>query len=77
MSSQTQKRQASMALELFNRVVAHGDLNHMSELAVNLWNMVQKHGQLDHRLMVSKLVEMYTAAPIISGHPLSCVNQPA
>ncbi len=48
-----------MALELFNRLICHGDLTNqnMFVLSVSLWTLAQKHGQGDTKLMVSiKLV---------------------
>ena len=52
---QTQKRQTTLALELFSTLIAHGDLKHqeLHKLAVNLWHLAQKHSIADQRHMVS------------------------
>ncbi|XP_077979506.1 VPS35 endosomal protein-sorting factor-like [Glandiceps talaboti] len=51
------KRQAAVALEFFNHIIAHGDMTDakMSTLALNLWNLAQKHGYADTKTMVRTL----------------------
>ncbi|XP_068100901.1 VPS35 endosomal protein-sorting factor-like isoform X1 [Hyperolius riggenbachi] len=53
----TLKRQSTLALQLFNSILAHGDLrnNKLNQLAVNLWNLAQKHGYADTKTMVKTL----------------------
>ncbi|XP_076309475.1 VPS35 endosomal protein-sorting factor-like isoform X2 [Tachypleus tridentatus] len=48
------KRQASLAMDFFNRIVSHGDLNDnsLATLAVNLWGVVHKHGTVDMKYSV-------------------------
>jgi hypothetical protein len=47
--------QASLALDLFVRVVVRGDLTESSltTLAINLWNLAHRHGHIDQKLSVS------------------------
>ncbi|XP_013393417.1 UPF0505 protein C16orf62 homolog [Lingula anatina] len=51
------KKQAEAAIEVFNVMVAHGDLSkhQMFTLALNLWGLAQKHGQGDTKQMVRTL----------------------
>jgi len=51
---ETAKRQSQLSLDLFNRIIAHGDLGNpkMSALAINLWNLAQKNGHIETKLMV-------------------------
>ncbi|KAK6476164.1 VPS35 endosomal protein sorting factor-like [Huso huso] len=54
---ETLRRQSSLALSLFNCLLAHGDLrnNRLNQLAVNLWTLGQKHGYADTRSTVRTL----------------------
>lgn len=54
-SSDTLPRQSALALELFNCILAHGDLKNerVFKLATSLWTMCVQHGQLDHKLVAS------------------------
>lgn len=54
-SKEQYKRQATLALDLFVRVVSLADLNQpeLGSLALNLWNLSQKYGCLDFKLAVS------------------------
>ncbi|XP_033908670.2 VPS35 endosomal protein-sorting factor-like [Acipenser ruthenus] len=54
---ETLRRQSSLALSLFNCLLAHGDLrnNRLNQLAVNLWTLGQKHGYADMRSTVRTL----------------------
>jgi hypothetical protein len=47
--------QASLAMDLFARVVIRGDLKEpsMTTLAINLWNLAHRHGHIDPKLSVS------------------------
>ncbi|CAB4030945.1 Hypothetical predicted protein, partial [Paramuricea clavata] len=51
--TETKKRQASLALDFFNRLLGCADLANedMCMLAVNLWNFAQNNGQNDAKLM--------------------------
>lgn len=46
---QNPKRQSTLALEFFNRMIAHADLNQPKclKFAVNLWNLVQMNANAD------------------------------
>lgn len=50
---ETQKRQALLCLEIFQRVVGHADLSDgaMLSLAVKLWSIVIRTSQLDSKLI--------------------------
>lgn len=50
---ETQKRQAVLCLEIFQRVVGHADLSDgtMMSLAVKLWSIVIRTSQLDSKLI--------------------------
>uniref|UniRef100_A0A670K256 VPS35 endosomal protein-sorting factor-like n=1 Tax=Podarcis muralis TaxID=64176 RepID=A0A670K256_PODMU len=54
---ETLKRQSQLALNLFNSILAHGDLrnNKLNQLAVNLWNLAQRHGYADTKITVKTL----------------------
>jgi hypothetical protein len=47
--------QASLAMDLFVRVVVRGDIRETSltTLAINLWNLAHRHGCLDQKVSVS------------------------
>jgi hypothetical protein len=47
--------QASLALDLFVRVVVRGDLKEptLITLAINLWNLAHRRGHLDQKVSVS------------------------
>jgi hypothetical protein len=47
--------QASLALDLFVRVVVRGDLKEpsLTTLAINLWNLAHRHGYINQKLSVS------------------------
>ncbi|KAJ8318573.1 hypothetical protein KUTeg_003664 [Tegillarca granosa] len=59
--SENFRRQGILALELFNTIICHSDLEkqQLFNLATNLWGLAQKHGQIDVKQMVSiiKLIE--------------------
>ncbi|XP_061175069.1 VPS35 endosomal protein-sorting factor-like [Saccostrea echinata] len=51
------KRQCTIALELFQTIIAHGDIREQSlfSLAAKLWGLAQKQGELDTKTMVRSL----------------------
>ncbi|XP_062589752.1 VPS35 endosomal protein-sorting factor-like [Saccostrea cucullata] len=51
------KRQSVIALELFQTIIAHGDIREQSlfSLAAKLWGLAQKQGELDTKTMVRSL----------------------
>ncbi|XP_064600257.1 VPS35 endosomal protein-sorting factor-like [Liolophura sinensis] len=68
-----QKRQGSLALELFNTVIAHGDLTQekVFTLASNLWGLAQKNGQADVKQVVRTLDYVKRRSNSNSGKPFS------
>lgn len=65
------KRQASLAIELFHTIVVHGDIRDesMATLALNLWNLAQKNGQGDTKLMARILNYVKTEGKGFGGKP--------
>lgn len=51
------QKQASLAMDLFARVVIRGDLQEPSlmTLAINLWNLAHRHGHIDQKLSARTL----------------------
>ncbi|PNF32008.1 hypothetical protein B7P43_G06573 [Cryptotermes secundus] len=51
------QKQASLAMDLFARVVIRGDLKEpsMTTLAINLWNLAHRHGHIDPKLSARTL----------------------
>ncbi|CAF0825690.1 unnamed protein product [Rotaria sp. Silwood1] len=52
------KRQSTLALEFFNRLIAHGDLNQPKciKFAVNLWNLAQKNLNPDAQKLAKRIL---------------------
>ncbi|CAF2901704.1 unnamed protein product [Rotaria sp. Silwood2] len=52
------KRQSTLALEFFNRLIAHGDLNQSKciKFAVNLWNLAQKSPNPDAQKLAKRIL---------------------
>jgi hypothetical protein len=61
--------QASLALDLFVRVVVRGDLREpsLTTLAINLWNLAHRHGHIDQKLSVSISILAFSS---IFNHPV-------
>ncbi|CAM4969975.1 unnamed protein product [Rotaria socialis] len=57
------KRQSTLALEFFNRLIAHGDLNQPKclKFAVNLWGLVQKSSTPDTQKFAKRILTLIEA----------------
>jgi hypothetical protein len=50
---QQYRRQSSLALDLFYRIISHGNVQSMYKLLLNLWQLSQKNSALDNKKTVS------------------------
>ncbi|CAF0894482.1 unnamed protein product [Rotaria sordida] len=60
------KRQSTLALEFFNRLIAHGDLNQPKciKFAVNLWNLAQKSLNPDAQKLAKRILNHIEARSV-------------
>ncbi|UJR27431.1 hypothetical protein I4U23_008720 [Adineta vaga] len=58
MANTNPKRQSTLALEFFNRLIAHADLNQPKclKFAVNLWNLIQKSASPDTQKFAKRVL---------------------